>query len=556
MRKARLRFVFLVLTASLLGGLLFSFSAAAATVETAVTIEALNERAKTLAAQMQLLQSRLEQLKQQQATLNRQKNTAQQPPSVSSKASNEVPVATLFDARTKRQRERHQGEQPIRGNPAGTPGSQKVSDKRIRDWLKIGDTSVVTTPYFGPQPQFNGSDTLVTFSEINKDLFFLRIRQQMDKLLAKASAPVQDYSAIILSGQLGSTATLVRSYTRSQSSDLNLTDAELDVAALIYPWMLGYATFTYDGMPPPGVPSVVNGGGGRLNDSNVILDQGFVTVGNLDRAPFYISLGQLYVPFGQYTTYMNSQPLTELIGRAKLRTALLGYDSPGKRGLYAAVYAFSSDTRAGNNRNIDAGGGNIGYHYELPDFKGSGSISVISNIANAIRIQDNGVDGEGQFSGFGAAAKTMRLAHTVPGFDARADLSYHAFTLLGEYTGAIGAFAAQDMDFNGHGASPKAVHVEGVYSYALFNRPGSYAVGYDRSWDALALNLPRNRFITTLTYSVRHSTLLTLEYRHDINYGATDTAGGAIADPIQMQVPLRPAGATENTVTLVANYFF
>ena len=557
--------------------MLETVNAATSPSDSDAAVKAMNAQTQALEKQMQSLQTQLQQLKAQQATLiseqksNKEATHTQAVP-VSAEThtsaashkqvltiSNERAAPTLFatsntrstDANT--QPKSATSKQPlIRGNPAGTPGSQTISAKSTTPWLDIRGTTVITSPYFGSQPQFDGSDTLVTQSSVNKDLLLLQMRQQIDNQLFKAGEPMEDYSVIALSGELEGSAMTTRNYTRSHTSDLNLTDAELNVAALVYPWMLGYVTFQYD---DSALPSAVDGSGRRQNNDNIELGQAFMTVGNLNRTPLYFSLGQLYVPFGQYTTYMYSSPLTKLIGRSRLRTAVLGYNNTSNQGFYGSIYAFSGDARISKNRNIDEGGGNLGYRYQHGAFKGRGSVGLISSIADSEGIQENGIDDNNQFQGFGANSSTERLQHIVPGFDAQGNASYHALTVLGEYTGALSHFAPQDMSFNGHGASPKAFHVETAYNYALFNRPGSYAVGYDHSWDALALNLPRNRFITAANYSIWRNTLTSLEYRHDINYGATDTGGGSIVNDDQ-QVLIRPAGSTNNTVTLTLDYYF
>ena len=95
------------------------------------------------------------------------------------------------------------------------------------------------------------------------------------------------------------------------------------------------------------------------------------------------------------------------------------------------------------------------------------------------------------------------------------------------------------------------MHVEGAYNFIFYNRPGSFAVGYDHSWEALAFNIPRDRAITTLSYSVWRNTLASFEYRYDINYNSADRASGTGGS-----VSLVPGGRTSNNFILVLDYFF
>ena len=361
MRKIKRLVTFYVCVISVVAqfAVMQTVSAATNTSDNDAAVKAISAQTQALEKQMQSLQTQLQQLKEQQATLiSAQKSnnkevtrtkavpasTQTQAPVSSKKRvltiSNEKAAPTLFetgnmqqeDASAKPQSTTASNQPLIRGNPAGVPGTQTATAKSSTPWLDIRGTTVVTSPYFGPQPQFGGSDTLVTQSDVNKDLVLLQMRQQIDNQLFKAGEPMQDYSVIALSGELEGSAMTTRNYTRSHTSDLNLTDAELDVAALVYPWMLGYATFLYDDTP---LPAAADGSGRRQNNSNLALEQGFMTVGNLNRSPLYFSLGQLYAPFGQYTTYMYSAPLTRMIGRSRLRTAVLGYNNTTNQGFLA-----------------------------------------------------------------------------------------------------------------------------------------------------------------------------------------------------------------------------
>ena len=109
----------------------------------------------------------------------------------------------------------------------------------------------------------------------------------------------------------------------------------------------------YDASPPDVGP--------RINNSAFNLNMGFVNIGNLDKTPFYFTAGQLYVPFGRYSTSMVSAPLTLNLARTKTRPFILGYKSQEDTGPFAAVYVYRSDTIFGKS---GVGGANLGYIYE------------------------------------------------------------------------------------------------------------------------------------------------------------------------------------------------
>ena len=53
------------------------------------------------------------------------------------------------------------------------------------------------------------------------------------------------------------------------------------------------------------------GSGNPINNSRLFLQRAFFTIGNLDTSPIYFSMGQMFVPFGDYTTYQLSNPVTK-----------------------------------------------------------------------------------------------------------------------------------------------------------------------------------------------------------------------------------------------------
>jgi hypothetical protein len=49
----------------------------------------------------------------------------------------------------------------------------------------------------------------------------------------------------------------------------------------------------------------------RIANLRIYLDQGFMTIGNLDKSDWYLSAGQVYIPFGSFNGYMVNSPLNQ-----------------------------------------------------------------------------------------------------------------------------------------------------------------------------------------------------------------------------------------------------
>ncbi|MBS0359220.1 MAG: LbtU family siderophore porin, partial [Proteobacteria bacterium] len=224
---------------------------------------------------------------------------------------------------------------------------------------------------------------------------------------------------------------------------------------------------------------------------------------------------------GLYASNMISAPLTQSIGRILTRAVRIGYLERGAQGTSVTGFIFNSDTAVGSRLE---GGADITYKWDGA-LNGDIGVSFVSNISDSQGMQSTG--GPGAFTGFGMSTATDTLVHRVPGIDVHSKLNFKKFGFLAEYVSGLRPFAMQDMSFNGHGATPSAFNLEASYSFDLFNKPASFALGYGQSYQGLALNLAKNRYSGVFNISLFRNTIQSLEYRHDVNYGTGTTASGA-----------------------------
>ncbi len=388
----------------------------------------------------------------------------------------------------------------------------------------LGGTSVITSPYIHSRYEFRGSGLIVNYSSINRDVAALRQRQNFEKRMLESGLNLPSYPLLELSGVVEGQAFTVRKFNGGQDSDINLSSAELDVQALINPWFTGFMSFNYNSSSPLF--------GNRVTNSNVFIDNGFITFGNLNRSPLYATLGQVYVPFGRYSTYMISSPLIRGLFRTKARAVMVGYQEPDVQGPYAALFTFRGDNKNGvsKSNHINQFGGNLGYRFNWKALHGEFGTSYINNVADSQGMQ-LALNSPPQFGGFSAANGSQDLEHRVPGVDLRTALDLYGFTWIGEYTTSLRSFDPMDLTFNGEGAKPSGFHTEGVYHFAIYERPSSVVVAYDRTSEALPLGVPKERIGLGLSSAIWQNTLLSLQVAHSHHYGSNETATGS-AGPI------------------------
>jgi outer membrane murein-binding lipoprotein Lpp len=411
----------------------------------------------------------------------------------------------------------------------------------------LGGFAVITSPYLHPEVQYSGGDLIVNYSSINKDAYMLQQRQEFQEAMASQGFGMPTSGSLLeLSGEVEGQALYQRNFDGSHNSDLYLSDAELDMQALINRWITAFMSFSYDDSP--------NDVGNRVN-GDIDLDSGFFTIGNLAVTQWRLTMGQLYVPFGQFNSYLITDPINKVLFRTKGQPIIVGYGVPGNDGFSAAAYTFkglshnygSTDV---SNPYINQYGGDANYQFHLGKLQTTFGASFIANSADSFGMQSTDLP-SGQFQGFGDDTATEKLKHQVPAVDARVAFNISNYTLLGEVDSVTRSFAQSDLSFNDEGAAPKAFHVEGVYSFNVFTKPSTFAVGYDHSYQALGLNVPEQRIAAAINVSPWRNTLASLEFRHDMNYGGSDAASGS-----GYTIITRPQGSCENAVTGEFQVFF
>jgi len=381
--------------------------------------------------------------------------------------------------------------------------------------LKFGATPVVTSPYIGVRSEYSGGDLIVRVSAYDQDLQLLKQRRARDDRYEEAGRPFPDSPIVELSGKVEGGAASLRTFTGSHNSDIDLASAELDITAHANQWVTGFMIIKYENVQLSPI---------RVSNSRFILDKGFVTVGNLNVSPGYFTVGQREIPFGQYHSFTVSGPLTRAIGGTKQRAILVGYHPKSDKGFYASVYGFRGDSRP--RADVNTYGGTIGHLIDKKSFTSDFGVDVISNIADSDVMQSTGA--MLPFTGFGASFATEMLDKRVPGIDIHEALHISPMiNIYAEYTGATESFSSSDMTYNGSPARPRAYALEGVVMFPTMNKPSSFEISASGTKEALALNLPRQRYIAAYNFVPWKNTITTVEYRRENHYSPSNTATGA-----------------------------
>ena len=402
--------------------------------------------------------------------------------------------------------------------------------------------TVTTSPLSGSHSAFDASDVIKQQGSINEDLTLLKNRQDYLQKLTKQGKSISRPVLELSGGLEGQFLYNNDGFGGTDSHDLgiNLATAELDTQVIASNWVAGLFSMNYKSTPI----SV----GNREPESDFYLARGYITLGDLNQSPWYFTIGKEYVPFGQFSSAMINDGLTKTLGRILSTTTSLGFY---KNGLNIIGFSYSGSRTNNGSPVFSQGGFRIGYKIRHNGNRYAINASWVSNLADASGMQDNGVSEVGKFSGF-SNDNGNNLTHAVAGGDISASATFGKITLGAEYLTAMRHFASTDLTFNGSAAKPSAMTVEADYAFNLMNKPATFALAYDKSWQAAALNMPKQSYLASIGVSWFKNTVAQLEYRHDINYSANQ-----IQKSSGNNLPLPASkGDTRNSVILELGVYF
>ncbi|MDP3705263.1 MAG: LbtU family siderophore porin [Legionellaceae bacterium] len=418
-----------------------------------------------------------------------------------------------------------------------------VADNHVLTY--IAGTPVVSSPYLGSRPAFDGSDYIVNISSINRDIRLMQQRRSLDRAYEKMGYPMPNRPILAISGKVEPLGTIGQPYFGRSRGDWNLGSDELDIAAILNDKVEAYMGLAYNAAPP-------SGGGQRVSNSSIGLNMGFVNIGDLDKSPLYLTAGQLFAPFGRFSTSMVSPTLPMMLARTKARPVILGYKSKESTGLFAALYGFRSDTTLGST---GVGGVNLGYIVDAFRATTEVGVSLISSLDDAGGMQSTGSIPRTTFGGFSSVTNGNENVHKTAGIDAHLVTSFDRYNITLEWASSLGRFNPNDLSYNGLGALPQAAQVEGGITFIMFDRPSSVAASYQWSTQSLALNIPQHRVNAVYNISIWKDTVESLEYRHDIDYNRYQFANGAAPNGLVNANTIGTGGKADTLLAQIGIYF-
>lgn len=389
-------------------------------------------------------------------------------------------------------------------------------DKMLERIHKYFGTLVTSSPYPGVRATYEGTELMSQLSSVNQDLQLLLQQKSIDSFLEEEHITSCKYPRLYISGAVEGTAFIQKDAQDSLKSDIELTDVELDFFSTLNNFSKAFFSIFYD-------RALNNISNNRVRNTRLKITSAFGLLGDLNKFPLYVTLGQAFVPFGQYTSFYSvSSALTKILFRTLAPELALGCYY---KGIIASAFAYKGSAYTdSNNKNVNNYGFNLGFEFDYKLLDGKLAVSMQRNVADSIGMQVAFGDKNCNTS--------EKLAHVVPGIDFNAFFTIaESYNIIIEYIRTLRAFAPSDMAFSSDGTSfkgaqPSALNIEGAYTFEIAKHPAKFALGYTSSWEALGFNVPKYRINTVFGAYIFPQTLLSFEYTFSQLYSASNRAGG------------------------------
>ncbi len=265
------------------------------------------------------------------------------------------------------------------------------------------------------------------------------------------------------------------------------------------------------------------------NEDKVEVADAFFTIDS--GADVLFSAGKMGLPFADFETNLVSDPMALEIGEAVKNALMLSFES--EAGFSASAYTFNGDADYNGRDRIDKVGVQAGFGTELGPMGVDLGIGWISDFREAESMEGSWPEEDERLE-----------SKKVAGLAMSGGLSFGPLSFLGHYVSARDKLGEVGWaaDVSAHGspatdpleepdvgmAQPSAWGVEMGYAFEAAGREIGVALGYQRTREALALEMPESRVLFGLSTELVEGIGIALEYARHNDYDTGSCAGWEI----------------------------
>lgn len=360
---------------------------------------------------------------------------------------------------------------------------------------------VFSSPYLGERSKFEAFDLMVNIPKQSQSLRLLEQLANAETELAIRGYTLPEQPTVDLSGGLSVLGQSNNAYNNDKvRTNIDLASVELDIFSRVNKWSLLFFDIKYDTTP---ASTSLPAGSNKVNYSRFYLEQAFVTFGNLNELPVYMTAGQIMIPFGVNSSNLVSGALTSSMNSVLQRVLMLGVTQKFNIVSYdMAIYGFNSSWNAEHYE----GGAKLGLAFAKEHTTVKVNLGVISNILEAKKFTTT-------FAG------NQSIKSRQVGYSAQVSFAYGPVSVSSELV-MFACKMNKDLVIGAEDSrlQPIIVHSECSLELAEFYVPIIATIGYSVTTDSYAFDLPQSKIAFGLTAQLLKSTLLGIEFANEFDY--------------------------------------
>lgn len=263
-------------------------------------------------------------------------------------------------------------------------------------------------------------------------------------------------------------------------------------------------------------------------DNHVIADEAYVTFANLQKAPFYVTVGKKYLAFGEYSdpyTQVAIMSPAQMLAQTNAVGVNVGVASDF--GLYADIFGAKGNTDpvGSTSKNVRLYGGRLGYAGHLtglnmPNAHINVATSYISNLWDSQIVNKY---------------LATKKVDAVGGVGMHADFAYEAFSMYADWVGAVKNMVSSV--YSTDSSKLWGANVNAAYAFNTFNRNSFIDLGMqwsnngnfiaNNAYSSVLTVIPKWRLTAEYQVNVFKNTDIGLVVAHGKSYDFTNSSGNS-----------------------------
>ncbi len=347
-------------------------------------------------------------------------------------------------------------------------------------------------------------------------------------------------------------------YQGENTQRISLNDVYVNLYGNVNEWVKAFGSISYNNAS--GVEGLFPGFGvfaqkaGQYSNvypvNTLTLEQGYALIGNFDQSPLFLKLGKFYQDNGRYLIHPITRSTTQVLTESLQTAAQVGFLTG--MGFHGDIAAFDNAllgrgsypllTRQGHKTTDYTAA--LGFDHVTDALSFGVNVSYIYNMDGVNDV----AQAISQYQSLNFATTGGSYRNRVGAAAIDAYIGTGPFSLNGDYVSAVNSFSNNDLGSKGQsvvvagtgsGAKPWAGNIQAGYGFNAWSKNQNVYLGYQASGDAVAIFLPKNRWLVGYNVDMWKNTNLGLELDHDNDYSTSDGGTGNNSNLISFRAAVK-----------------